>query len=376
LQEKTTKNTTFLIFLFLAILAIGIYIGRESILPLFFQPQEPVGVERGTENGEEEIEVLQKNLTIPWDVVFLPNGGMFVTQRSGELLYFFEEEKVGEFEIEGVSHAGEGGLLGVVLHPDFEENNYFYLYLTTEGSLGIENKVVRYKFEENEIFEEEVIIEEIPGGRTHNGGRMIFGPDGHLYIATGDAGETRFSQDIDSLAGKILRITDEGEIPQDNPFENEIYSYGHRNPQGLVWDEEGRLWSTEHGPTARDELNLIEAGKNYGWPEIRGDEEMEGMESPVLHSGDDYTWAPSGMTFWENSLFWGGLRGQAIYEAKLEGEDVVEFVLHFEKEFGRIRNITVGPDGMFYILTNNTDGRGTPEDDDDKIIRINPAVFD
>ena len=310
------------------------------------------------------------------EVEFLPNGGMLVTQRTGQLLYVFDGEIEQEYEVDGVNHVGEGGLLGMALHPEYEDNNFLYLYMTVEGETGIENRIVRYTFDREELNEQDVILDEIPGGRTHNGGRIAFGPDGYLYITTGDAGIVDLSQNLDSLAGKILRITDDGEIPEDNPFESEIYSYGHRNPQGLTWDDEGNLWSTEHGPTARDELNLIQAGNNYGWPEIRGDEEMESMETPVLHSGNDYTWAPSGMIFFEGRIFFGGLRGQSIYEAKIENLEVVDFKINFEQEFGRLRNVNLGPDGMMYVLTNNTDGRGNPDDTDDKIIRINPAIFD
>ncbi len=344
---------------------------RDKIFPLFFTPQDrPAGVEDGlTLEDIEEPEIFVDNLEIPWELVFLTDQEMLVTERPGRVLFIGEGSE--EYVIDEVDHIGEGGLLGMVKHPDFEENGYLYIYMTTD----VDNRVKRYIFDDGELVEDRTIIDNIPVARFHNGGRIKFGPDGYLYITTGDAQETALSQDRDSLAGKILRITDQGEIPEDNPFDTEIYSYGHRNPQGITWDNEGRLWSTEHGPRARDELNLIESGKNYGWPEIVGDEEEEGMETPVLQSGDDYTWAPSGAVFWDGSIFFTGLRGSAIYEARIDNGDVDDFLIHFKEDFGRMRTISEGPDGMFYVLTNNTDGRGTPGENDDKIIKINPDIF-
>ena len=341
-------------------------------MPLYFSIQEPVGVSEGVDVKKadiEEPEVVLDNLDIPWEIVFLPGGEMLITKRPGNvLLVSLSKER---YAIDEVRHLGEGGLLGMALHPEFEDNGYLYLYMTTDN----DNRVVRYRFDDGELLRDRTIIDSIPMARFHNGGRIKFGPDGYLYITTGDAQNTSLSQDRSSLAGKILRITAEGEVPEDNPFGNEVYSYGHRNPQGITWDDEGRLWSTEHGPSARDELNLIEVGNNYGWPEIVGDEEREGMVTPVLHSGDDYTWAPGGVIFWDGSIFFTGLRGSAVYEAKLEGGDVADFLIHFREDFGRIRTIREGPDGMFYLLTNNTDGRGRPEADDDKLIRIDPRMF-
>ncbi len=361
---------TIAIILLLGAIFWGGYAMRGNIVQLFFSPQEPAGIEEGLKAEDiEEPEVVADNLEIPWEIVFLPDGEMLVTERPGRVLLIGEGSE--EYVIDEVDHVGEGGLLGMEKHPDFEENGYLYIYMTTDD----DNRVDRYLFEDGEFTKDETIIDGIPAARFHNGGRIKFGPDGYLYITTGDAQETALSQDRDSLAGKILRITDEGEVPEGNPFDTEIYSYGHRNPQGLAWDTEGGLWSTEHGPRARDELNLIEAGKNYGWPEIVGDEEAEGMEAPVLQSGDDYTWAPSGASFWNGSVFFTGLRGSAIYEARVDGDEVDDFLVHFKEDFGRMRTVSKGPDGMFYVLTNNTDGRGSPRENDDKIMRIDPEIF-
>jgi len=191
-----------------------------------------------------------------------------------------------------VAPRGEGGLLGIAVHPRFAENQLIYLYYTYERSGGLANKVVRFKFEGDSLVSGETVIENIPGATIHDGGRIKFGPDGFLYITTGDASVPESAQDRSSLAGKILRLKDDGSIPPDNPFpDSPVYSYGHRNPQGLAWDADEKLWATEHGSAATDELNLIEPGRNYGWPTIRGDETAPGMVSPVIQSGTT-TWAP------------------------------------------------------------------------------------
>lgn len=210
----------------------------------------------------------------------------------------------------------------------------------------------------------------------HDGGRIAFGPDGFLYITTGDASQSRLAQDIRSLAGKILRIRDDGSVPSDNPFGNAVWSYGHRNPQGLAWDDRGRLWATEHGRSipfsGYDELNLIEKGGNYGWPDIQGDRAKPDMERPIIHSGPSTTWAPAGAAFLNGSIFFGGLKGTALYQAKITGERNIALTKHFEKAYGRIRAVVKGPDDMLYISTSNTDGRGEARPGDDNIIRINP----
>ena len=267
----------------------------------------------------------------------------------------------------------------MALHPRFMQNHWIYLYVTTIEGEGNENRVERYTFENDRLSDKKIIIEGIPGANYHDGGRIMFSPDGYLYITTGDAGKSNLAQITDSLAGKILRLHDDGSIPFDNPFHNAVWSYGHRNSQGLAWDDRGRLWATEHGRSGVlsgfDELNLIEKGKNYGWPVIQGDEAQDGMQRPVAQSGSDETWAPAGAVYWDGSIFFTGLRGEAIYEARIIGEKQVSLKIHFHKEFGRLREIMHGPDNFFYVTTSNTDDRGTPGPGDDKIIRIDPRVF-
>ena len=268
-----------------------------------------------------------------------------------------------------MAHVGEGGLLGIAVHPEFETNSFVYVYYTYESDENLANRVVRYRKEGEALVDEKSIIDDIPGARFHDGGRIKFGPDGHLYVTTGDSLATELSQDKKSLVGKILRLKDDGSLPPDNPVTGTyVYSFGHRNPQGLAWDGEGRLWSTEHGQSGTDELNLIEPGKNYGWPTARGDEKATGLESPMIHSGRG-TWAPAGMAYFESSIYYTGLRGQSLYEFEI-GD--TELRRHLNKNFGRLRDVVVGPDNFLYILTSNRDGRAIPTSDDDLLIRINP----
>jgi glucose/arabinose dehydrogenase len=308
--------------------------------------------------------------------VFLPDDEKLLTERPGNLLKIGTDQKI--INVEGVVHIGEGGLLGLALDPDYPENHLIYLYSTTSNQGQITNRVERYKLDNYSLSDRKVIVSGIKGSSNHDGGRIKFGPDNYLYITTGDAETPSLAQDKNSLNGKILRVDSDGNPAPDNPFGNAVYSMGHRNVQGIAWDSQGRLWATEHGPsgtqTGDDEINLIQKGGNYGWPVVKGAQTAPGMISPVLESGKD-TWAPSGMIYYKNNLFFGGLRGEALYQAKIDSDNKLTLIVNFKKEFGRIRTVTLGPDGNFYILTNNTDGRGTPNPGDDKIIRINPDMF-
>lgn len=362
-----------------AILAAVAFWQKDAIAPLAFMPRTPAPENKSSISPlpEKDQEVIAENLDIPWELAFMPDGSMLVTERPGRLLRISETKQV--IPIAGVRHTGEGGLLGMALHPDFSANHFIYLYFTSQTGDGLRNRVERYTFENNAISNKQVILENIPGSTLHDGGRIAFGPDKKLYIATGDAGVEKNAQDTNSLAGKILRLNDDGSIPADNPFKNAVYSYGHRNPQGIAWDSAGVLWTTEHGRSVPksgfDEVNLIEKGRNYGWPAIQGDETRSGMEPPLAHSGANDTWAPSGMAIAGNTLFFAGLRGQALYKAQLVGDRIQNLTPRLAGQFGRLRAVVMGPDNQLYILTNNTDGRGKPKANDDKIIRINPDAL-
>lgn len=370
------------ILLFIFITLGGLFVFRKQIQRLGFSPRLTTIEKDTTLNGDilkkPDIAIVAESLKIPWEIAFLPDGDILVTQRPGTLIRIGKSKQLIK-EIEGVEHIGEGGLLGLAIHPDFEENGWIYLYLTSRTKSSLINRVERYRLENNRLFDKRIILQGIVGARFHDGGRMEFGPDGYLYITTGDAENKKLAQDISSLNGKILRIKDDGSEPSDNPFSNAVYSYGHRNPQGLAWDENGRLWATEHGPSGLnsgfDEVNLIEKGKNYGWPEIIGDESKQGMIGPVIQSGADDTWAPAGMAYWKGRFFFAGLRGASLYEAEVTYESSLSLTAHLREEFGRLRAVVLGPDGFLYITTSNTDGRGTEKEGDDKIIRINPQIL-
>ena len=346
--------------------------GRSFVTQLFFVEQTiPENISEGNLVLDANPTVLAEDLHIPWALAHLPDGQFLISERPGTLLLLGAGGT--RIPVEGVYHRGEGGLLGLALHPDFPTNNLLYLYFTTDIEGGTTNRVERYTLEGSTLLDRTTILSNIPGASYHDGGRLAFGPDRRLYITTGDAGVEDSAQDISSLAGKILRINDDGTVPEDNPFGNEVYSYGHRNPQGLAWDAAGRLWSSEHGPSGassgEDELNLIEPGGNYGWPIIRGAEIKEGMIPPKLQSGKDFTWAPASLAYHDGSLYFGGLRGVALFEARLEGEEVTQLSSYFRGEYGRIRDVSA-VDGMLYFTTSNTDGRGNPKEEDDKLISI------
>ena len=334
-----------------------------------------------------QVHTVADNLSVPWSIDWLPGGDALFTERGGSLRMISGGELLDDPVLSLGVGGVEGGLLGVAVDPDHEDNGYVYLYYTHSDLLSTSNKLVRYELAGGQITEDRVLLEEIPGGPFHDGGRIQFGPDGKLYVTTGDAGDPDLSQDVDSLAGKILRINPDGTIPDDNPWPGSpAYSIGHRNPQGLDWDGDGNLVATDHGPSgwrgsAHDEINVISPGSNHGWPDVIGDEMIDGAQGPILHTGDD-TWAPSGAEFydgdgipqWTGKYFVATLRGGHLHMLDLDPADhaVISHERLFQGEFGRLRDVQTGPDGYLYLLTSNRDGRGSPAADDDRILRIVP----
>lgn len=355
---------------FLIVIAVGgaVYIGfGDRLRSLIFGPTDSsIPQQKASDEQLRNITTVAEKLDTPWSIAVLPNMQVLVTERAGTVSIIGSDGV--RITIADVVERGEGGLLGLTLHPKFKDNSQLYVYKTT----GENNVVERYRLENKALVERRVIVADIPAANVHNGGEVRFGPDNKLYITTGDAADESQAQDKNSLAGKILRINDDGTVPSDNPFATRVWSYGHRNPQGLAWDDRGRLWSTEHGPSGSesgfDELNLIEKGGNYGWPDIRGDVKRDGFVAPVAQSGASETWAPAGLAYAEGSLYFTGLRGQTLYEAKING-NTVSLTSHFATKYGRLRAVTVSDQALF-VSTSNRDGRGSPGEQDDRILRI------
>ncbi|MFD1416044.1 PQQ-dependent sugar dehydrogenase [Oceanobacillus jeddahense] len=340
--------------------------------------QLPSGNNDNASNNEEEsqeemtmpvegLEVIAENLDVPWSIE-MTEDTFYITERTGSIVRLEDgEAERQEVELEHeVSTASEAGLLGFVLAPDFAESNQAYAYYTYESNEGQYNRVVTLQLEDNTWSEESVLLDDIPSGTYHHGGRLKIGPDGLLYATAGDASEREIAQDLDSLGGKILRLNLDGSVPEDNPYSDSyVYSYGHRNAQGITWSSDGTMYASEHGDNANDEVNLIEAGENYGWPIIEGEEEQEGMIAPLFTSGNEETWAPSGMAYDDDKLYVAALRGSAVLEFDLESGESREVIT----DLGRIRDVRV-EDNYLYFVSNNGDGRGAPENSDDRLYRI------
>ena len=340
------------------------------------------------------VETVVAGLEVPWAIVFAPDGRMFFTERPGRVRVF-EDGKLRPqplATIQDVEARSESGLMGLALHPQFAANHLLYLSYAYDVSGGQRVRVVRFRETGNTLTDRTLIIENIPAGQFHAGCRLRFGPDGKLYITTGDATSREIAQQLDSLGGKILRLNDDGTVPADNPFVDqksarpEIFSYGHRNPQGIDWQPGSNLlFETEHGPSGfdgpggGDEVNLVERGKNYGWPIVHHQQAREGLESPLL----EYTPAvapASGIFYRGNALaafkgnyFFGCLRGERIIRVVLDGRRVVSQESLLQGKYGRIREVAEGPDGALYFSTSTKDGRGNPARDDDRILRLLPV---
>lgn len=297
-----------------------------------------------------EAQLIADGFDVPWSLVRLSTGSTLVSEQESALVKEVQPNRdvreVGQ--VPGVQPAGEGGLLGIEVSEDEE---WLYAYTTTAS----DNRVIRMPLEGDSggysLGESENVLTGIPKSTFHNGGRIKFGPDGLLYITTGDAGDGTASQDTDSLAGKILRVEPDGSVPGDNPFGNEVYSYGHRNVQGIAWDDDGQLWASEFGANDWDELNRIEAGGNYGWPAVEGEGgEGQGFIDPV------YQWqpaeaSPSGLAWAHGTFFLASLRGQRLWTIQVNGDVTVED--WFVDEFGRLRDVIEGPDGTTWMITND-----------------------
>ena len=330
------------------------------------------------------VEVVAKELKVPQAIDFAPDGRIFVAEREGTIRIVTDGQVQHPpyAEIDVAQH-GDSGLLGITLDPEFESNQYLYIYHTYTTPGGLLNRVVRLEDMGPRGQNPVIILDKIPGAQIRNGGSIKFGPDNKLYITTGDANIQSLAQDLGSLAGKILRINKNGTVPLDNPFPGSpVYSYGHRNPLGLAWNPaNGQLLATEQGPLSNDEVNRIIAGSNYGWPKVIGVSKDSRFQDPMLLSGVN-TWTPSGAAFyngnklppeWNDRLLFGALRGQRIIWLTLRPpnyDSILNQGTLFGRRFGRIRDVVLGPDGHVYFTTSNLDSHGNPHEGDDLILRI------
>lgn len=359
---RMKKNVILVFVLILILCALGVYVFKN-------RDNNTLQLDK-VEKKQEQVMPLAMGLNIPWGIDVLPNGNLLVTERAtGKIL---EQDKASgalrELKtVEGVDiSSGEGGLLGIAVSPDYESDKLVFVYFTSET----DNRIVAINVESKE---QKVMLSGIKRANIHNGGRIAFGPDGYLYAGTGDAAETALSQNPNSLNGKILRMSKDGRPAPGNPFgESFVYSIGHRNVQGLAWDRAGRLWATEFGQRTTDEVNLIEPGKNYGWPIVEGNGDTQGGK----FTNPKVTWqtneaSPSGAAIIGDTLYVAALRGQRIWRVPLNGENTgtPEILL---QNYGRIRTIVATKDGELLFSTSNRDQYGRPGSGDDKIFKYKP----
>jgi glucose/arabinose dehydrogenase len=345
-------------------------------------PSDDTSPTDGTDDGTDRnrapqvVDEAATGLAVPWGLGFLPDGRAVVTERDERTVLLIDPQapagsRVTEAGIlEEAAPQGEAGLLGVAVSPDFAEDQLLYFYVSTAE----DNRVVRATLDDNDrLGAPEVVLDGIPNGFIHDGGRLAFGPDGFLYVSTGETGVGELSQDPASLAGKILRITSDGDPAPGNPDpDSPVWSLGHRNVQGLAFDDQDNLWASEFGASTYDELNLIRPGSNYGWPEVEGRGGSSSFVNPrVVWSTDEAS--PSGLAYAEGRLWLAALRGTRLWRIDVDGGEVGAVRDFFVGDYGRLRTVAVAPDGMLWVTTSNRDGRGDPAETDDRILVVDPG---
>jgi glucose/arabinose dehydrogenase len=314
--------------------------------------------------------VIAQNMNVPWGIAFLGSGAALVSERNTGRIVRVDRngKKTTLGEISGVvppDRGGEGGLMGIALAPGDEET--LYAYYTSSS----DDRLARVSLAGGRVGRPQDLLTGIPSARVHHGGRLLFAPDGNLFLSTGDAQERDTAQDRDALTGKILRLTTDGQAAPGNPFGNRTWSYGHRNIQGLAFDAQGRLWATEYGAKDVDELNLIVRGGNYGWPEVEGPSDNSEYEQPKFTWSPTNLCSPAGLAITRSTAFVAALQGQCLFGLRLQGDTVAgEASDYFARDYGRIRNVVVAPGGELWVTTSNTDGRKTPGAEDDQILRV------
>jgi glucose/arabinose dehydrogenase len=326
------------------------------------------GQRAGPEPGERTIAT---GLDVPWGIAFLPGGDALVSERqTGRILRISRDgtRTRAVMRVPGVdTESGEGGLLGLAVSPTYRTDRWVYAYLTTAS----DNRIVRFRLGGPL----QPVLTGLLRGFIHDGGRIAFGPDSKLYATVGETGDGSLAQDRESLNGKILRMNPDGSVPPGNPFgQSLVWSWGHRNPEGLAWDTRGRLWATEFGQDRFDELNLIRAGRNYGWPEVEGTGATQGgrFTNPVVTWSTDEA-SPSGAAIVGQTMFIGALQGEDVLRVSLDGSSASKRSPLLRGRYGRIRTVVRAPDGSLWVATSNRDGRGDPRPGDDRIVRIAPG---
>ncbi len=312
---------------------------------------------------------LVTGLSVPWAIAFLPDGSALVTERdTARLLRVTARGAVTTIgKVPGVSPNGEGGLLGVAVSPSYARDHYVFLYYSARS----ENRIVRFGYDGKRLSGERTLVTGIPRGPIHNGGRLAFGPDHMLYASTGETGRGAIAQDRSSLGGKILRMTLDGKPAPGNPFGTLVWTYGHRNVQGLAWDPQGHMFATEFGQDRFDEINRIEKGHDYGWPVVEGFGGDRKRYTPPLLTWTTAEASPSGLAYAAGSLWAGALGGRRLWQVPVSASGKVSRpVAHFEARYGRLRAVATAPDGSLWITTSNRDGRGDPQPGDDRILVV------
>lgn len=332
-------------------------------------------------SGPVVVGTIADGLAVPWGLAFLPDGRAVVTERdTARVLLVTPPDPAADTtrgavvevgRIPETAARGEAGLLGVAASPDFAEDHLLYFYVCTAE----DNRVVRAELDVTAdapaLGPTEPVLTGIPGGTIHDGGRLTFGPDGLLYVSTGETGADELARDRESYAGKILRITADGQPAPGNPYGDAVWSWGHRNVQGLAFDDDERLWASEFGSSEFDELNLIVAGDDYGWPEVEGTGGEPDFHDPALTWPTDRA-SPSGLAHLDGELWMATLRGGRLWRIPLRGDDVGEPTAYFTGDYGRLRTVAVAPDGRLWLATSNRDGRGDPAAEDDRILLVQP----
>ena len=355
---------------------IGIIAAIISSIIIITSPNDPLPLPEPTTTikGTDSVQVLATNLEKPRAIAF-GDDRIFVTEKIGRIRVIQNDTLLAEpLATFRTADVFGGGLMGIETHPDFSSNHYLYVYYTYEEEGNLWNKILKIRESQNKLKDAEIIFDKIPGSKFTNGGIIKFGPDGKLYVTTGTVSESSdLPQDLESLAGKILRLNDDGSIPDDNPFEDSpVFSLGHRNPQGMTWDESGNLYSTDLGPTKNDEINIILSGQNYGWP----NQECSGgifVDAVMCY---DPSIEPGGIVIYSGDkldlkgyMIMASLRASHLYQLDINEEGLIS-----QKSIlggvGRIRDVNEGPDGNLYVITSNSDGKGFPDSTDDKLLRI------